>query len=108
MLHLLWMGTILLGVLFLVGTAVEWRGLVRDHGLTIGINMFGTTYYTLVGFHAFHVTLGVIALTSVLLVSLAGKLREGEPLPVTLVGWYWHFVDVVWVVVFFVVYVFGR
>jgi cytochrome c oxidase subunit 3/cytochrome o ubiquinol oxidase subunit 3 len=108
MFHLLWMGTILLGVLFLVGTAVEWRGLIRDHGLTIGINMFGTTYYTLVGFHALHVTLGVIALTSVLLVSLAGKLREGEPLPVTLVGWYWHFVDAVWVVVFFVVYVFGR
>lgn len=106
--HQLWAITILLGVLFLVGTAFEWRGLIRDHGLTIGVNMFGTTYYTLVGFHAFHVTIGVIALTSVLLVSLAGKLREGVPLPVTLVGWYWHFVDVVWVVVFLVVYVFGR
>jgi cytochrome c oxidase subunit 3 len=106
--HLLWAVTILLGVSFLVGTGVEWRGLIRDHGLTIGVNMFGTTYYTLVGFHAFHVTLGVLALTCVLLVSLSGHLREREPLPVTLVGWYWHFVDGVWVVVFLVVYVFGR
>jgi cytochrome c oxidase subunit 3 len=106
--HLLWLVTILLGVLFLVGTAVEWRGLIRDHGLTIGVNLFGTTYYTLVGFHAFHVTMGVMALTTVLLVSLAGHLRDRDPIPVTLVGWYWHFVDVVWVVVFLVVYVFGR
>lgn len=106
--HLLWLVTIVLGVLFLVGTAVEWRGLIRDHGLTIGVNLFGSTYYTLVGFHAFHVTMGVMALATVLLVSLAGKLRAPDPVPVTLVGWYWHFVDVVWVVVFLVVYVFGR
>jgi len=106
--RLLWATTILLGALFLVGTAIEWRGLIRNHGLTIGVNMFGTTYYTLVGFHAFHVTLGVLALSAVLFLSLSGKLREGEPMPVTLVGWYWHFVDVVWVIVFLVVYVFGR
>ena len=106
--HLLWLVTILLGVAFLVGTAVEWRGLIRDHGLTIGVNLFGTTFYTLVGFHAFHVTMGVMALTAVLMVSLAGRLKDRDPLPVTLVGWYWHFVDVVWVVVFLVVYVFGR
>jgi cytochrome c oxidase subunit 3/cytochrome o ubiquinol oxidase subunit 3 len=106
--HLLWLVTILLGVAFLVGTAVEWRGLIRDHGLTIGVNLFGSTFYTLVGFHAFHVTMGVVALSTVLMVSLAGRLRSHDPLPVTLVGWYWHFVDVVWVVVFLVVYVFGR
>src|SRR5262245_44965925 len=92
--HLLWAATILLGALFLVGTAVEWRGLIRDHGLTIGVNLFGTTYYTLVGFHAFHVTLGVFVLSAVLLLSLSGNLAGAEPLPVTLVGWYWHFVDV--------------
>lgn len=106
--RVLWFATIALGVLFLVGTGVEWRGLIHDHGLTIGVNLFGTTYYTLVGFHAFHVTLGVIALATLLLVSMAGHLREGESIPVTLVGWYWHFVDVVWIVVFLVVYVFGR
>jgi cytochrome c oxidase subunit 3/cytochrome o ubiquinol oxidase subunit 3 len=103
-----WALTILLGVLFLVGTAVEWRGLIHDHGLTIGRNMFGTTYYTLVGFHAFHVSLGVAALSVVLGLSLGGQLRGPTPLPVVLVGWYWHFVDVVWVVVFLVVYVLGR
>ncbi|MBX9581149.1 MAG: heme-copper oxidase subunit III [Gemmataceae bacterium] len=106
--RLLWAATILLGVLFLVGTAVEWRGLIRDHGLTIGVNLFGTTYYTLVGFHAFHVTLGVLSLTAVLGVSARGLLPGTAPLPVTLVGWYWHFVDIVWVVVFLVVYVLGR
>jgi cytochrome c oxidase subunit 3/cytochrome o ubiquinol oxidase subunit 3 len=106
--HVLWAVTILLGALFLVGTAIEWRGLIRDHGLTIGVNMFGTTYYTLVGFHAFHVTLGVLVLSAVLFLSLSGNLVGAEPMPVTLVGWYWHFVDVVWVIVFLVVYVFGR
>ena len=106
--RVLWFATIILGTAFLVGTGIEWQGLIRDHGLTIGVNMFGSTYYTLVGFHAFHVTLGVIALSAVLLVSLRGELRGKAPMPVTLIGWYWHFVDVVWIVVFFVVYVAGR
>ena len=106
--HMLWGATITLGVLFLVGTAIEWRELILDHGLTISRNMFGTTYYTLVGFHAFHVSMGVVALMSVLGVSLAGKFVSNSPTPVTLVGWYWHFVDVVWIVVFLVVYVVGR
>ena len=105
--RLLWAATVALGVLFLAGTAVEWRGLIRDHGLP-ATNLFGTTYYTLVGFHAFHVTLGVLALTAVLAASARGALPGPDPLPVTLVGWYWHFVDAVWVVVFLVVYVFGR
>lgn len=106
--HLLWLATIVLGLLFLAGTAFEWRGLIHDHGLTIGRNMFGTTYYTLVGFHAFHVTLGVLALTAVLGMAITNKLKPGVSLPITLVGWYWHFVDVVWVIVFLVVYVAGR
>ncbi|MBA4187978.1 MAG: heme-copper oxidase subunit III [Planctomycetaceae bacterium] len=106
--RVLWAATIVLGTLFLVGTGIEWRGLIRDHGLTIGVNMFGSTYYTLVGFHAFHVTLGVIALAAVLWLSVRGELRGKSPMPVTLVGWYWHFVDVVWVIVFLVVYVVGR
>ena len=106
--RLWWALTILLGVVFLGGTAYEWRELIRDHGLTIGRNMFGSTYYTLVGFHAFHVTMGVIALSVVWMLSLRGRLRLPHPMPVTLVGWYWHFVDVVWVVVFLVVYVVGR
>ncbi len=106
--RVLWFATIVLGIAFLVGTGIEWQGLIREHGLTIGVNLFGSTYYTLVGFHAFHVTLGVIALSAVLLISLRGELRGTSPMPVTLVGWYWHFVDVVWIVVFLVVYVVGR
>lgn len=106
--RVLWFATIVLGVWFLVGTGIEWNGLIRDHGLTIGVNLFGSTYYTLVGFHAFHVTLGVIALSAVLLVSFMGELRGKSPMPVTLIGWYWHFVDVVWIIVFLIVYVVGR
>lgn len=106
--RLLWLATIVLGTGFLVGTMYEWNELIHTHGLTIGVNMFGSTYYTLVGFHAFHVTIGVISLAAVLLVSLRGELRGTHPMPVTLVGWYWHFVDVVWVFVFLVVYVVGR
>ncbi|CAN5118556.1 hypothetical protein BH11PLA2_BH11PLA2_16700 [soil metagenome] len=102
--QLLWTVTILLGLAFLGGTAYEWKGLIQQHGLTIGRNMFGTTFYTLVGFHAFHVTLGVIGLIVVLLVTM----KHNVSMPVTLVGWYWHFVDVVWVIVFLVVYVVGR
>ncbi|WP_439622942.1 cytochrome c oxidase subunit 3 [Gemmata sp.] len=106
--RLLWLATIVLGVAFLGGTMYEWNELIHTHGLTIGINMFGSTYYTLVGFHAFHVTIGVVALAGVLLVSLRGELRGAHPMPVTLVGWYWHFVDVVWIFVFLIVYVVGR
>ncbi len=102
--HLLWALTILLGIAFLGGTLYEWKGLIHDKGLTIGRNMFGTTFYTLVGFHAFHVTLGVIALTTIFFVTMRHKVT----MPITLVGWYWHFVDVVWIVVFLVVYVAGR
>ena len=64
------------GALFLGGTGIEWNSLIRDHGLTISRNMFGTAYYTLVGFHAFHVTLGVIALTTVWLLSARRQLQE--------------------------------
>jgi cytochrome c oxidase subunit 3/cytochrome o ubiquinol oxidase subunit 3 len=102
----LWWGlTIALGVAFLGGTAYEWRELIYHHHLTISRNLFGTTYYTLVGFHAAHVTVGVIALLSVLGVALRGRLA---PIGAELVAWYWHFVDAVWIVVFLVVYVIGR
>ncbi len=103
-----WTLTILLGLIFLAGTAIEWHGLIDDHGLTIGRNMFGTTYYTLVGFHAFHVTLGVIALIFIGVLTAKFQVKGAVPLPVSLVSWYWHFVDAVWIVVFSVVYVFGR
>jgi cytochrome c oxidase subunit 3/cytochrome o ubiquinol oxidase subunit 3 len=102
-----WAVTILLGALFLVGTAWEWRELMH-HGLTPWRNLFGTTYYTLVGFHALHVTIGLILLTLVLVLSLRSGTPQTKPLDQELVSWYWHFVDGVWVVVFTVVYLISR
>jgi cytochrome c oxidase subunit 3/cytochrome o ubiquinol oxidase subunit 3 len=105
----LWLAaTICLGAVFLGGTAYEWRELIERHHLTISRNMFGTTYYTLVGFHAFHVTVGVIVMLVVLSLALRRQVTVQNRGGVELVGWYWHFVDVVWVVVFTVVYVIGR
>jgi cytochrome c oxidase subunit 3 len=105
--RLLWAVTTLLGAVFLAGTAFEWTELFAK-GLTPATNLFGTTYYTLVGFHAFHVSLGVLALAAVLLLSARGHLPGKAPIAVTLVSWYWHFVDVVWILVFLIVYVAGR
>jgi cytochrome c oxidase subunit 3/cytochrome o ubiquinol oxidase subunit 3 len=103
-----WAVTIVLGVVFLVGTGFEWHELINDHGLTISRNLFGSTYYTLVGFHAVHVTVGVVVLLSVLALSMGGRLTAKSHGGVELVSWYWHFVDGVWVVVFTVVYLVGR
>jgi cytochrome c oxidase subunit 3 len=102
-----WLITIALGATFLYGTAQEWRRLIYEHGLTISTNLFGTTYYSLVGLHAFHVTLGLIMLTIVLLVTVAGR-THAPSARVSVLSLYWHFVDVVWIVVFTVVYVIGR
>ena len=107
-----WAATILLGIVFLAGTAYEWRNLIVRDGLTISRNLFGTTYYTLVGFHAFHVTVGVVVMLIVFGLTLSrwgqGSGVRGQGSGVELVSWYWHFVDAVWVVVFTVVYVVGR
>jgi cytochrome c oxidase subunit 3 len=103
----LWLITIALGAIFLVGTADEWRRLIYEHGLTISTNLFGTTYYSLVGLHAFHVTLGLVLLTTVFVVGVAAGART-QSKRINALSLYWHFVDVVWIVVFTVVYVIGR
>ena len=103
-----WFLTIALGAAFLAGTAVEWYRLIYHEGLTIRTNLFGTTYYSLVGLHAFHVTVGLIALSTVLIFALLGHVRREHAYPVDVLSLYWHFVDAVWVVVFLVVYVIGR
>ena len=103
-----WLTTIVLGALFLGGTGREWQHLIVDEGLTIGTNLFGTTYYSLVGLHAFHVTMGLIALTTVSLLALFGHVKQEHAERVDIISLYWHFVDVVWIVVFLVVYVVGR
>jgi len=104
----LWCLTVLLGGLFLFGTALEWRRLIYEHGLTISTNLFGTTYYSIVGLHAFHVTAGLLMLAIVLIFSLAGRLRQNQSDRIGILAMYWHFVDAVWVVVFTIVYVVGR
>jgi len=100
----MWSITILLGTAFLGGTAYEWSELIGRHHLTISRNLFGTTFYTLVGFHALHVSIGVIVMVIVLGLALRGALSQKNQASVELVSWYWHFVDGVWIVVFSVVY----
>ena len=100
--------TIVLGIAFLVGTALEWSELINKHGLTISRNLFGTTYYTLVGFHGLHVTVGVVAMLIVLALSIGRQAAKQHHTGAELVAWYWHFVDAVWIVVFLVVYVASR
>jgi len=104
----LWSLTILLGGLFLFGTGQEWHRLIYEHGLTISTNLFGTTYYSLVGLHAFHVTLGIIMLVIVAIFAFAGRVGSEHSRRVDVLSMYWHFVDAVWVVVFTVVYLLGR
>ena len=105
----LWLAvTILLGAAFLAGTAREWYRLIWQHHLTIGTNLFGTTFYPLVGLHASHVIVGLVMLGLCAIFAWTGALRPAHHERVEMVSWYWHFVDAVWVVVFTVVYVLGR
>src|ERR1700683_1183659 len=102
-----WLATILLGGTFLFGTAREWKHLISVDGLTISTNLFGTTYYSLVGLHGFHVTMGLVALTMVAVFYFTGRLGREHSERLEILSMYWHFVDAVWVVVFTVVYVVG-
>ena len=106
--RIFWFVTLALGAIFLTGTAREWHHLIYEKGLTISTNLFGTTYYSLVGLHAFHVTAGLVGLVLVMLLSVAGNVHQKNAEPVDVFSLYWHFVDVVWVVVFTVVYLIGR
>lgn len=106
--RLWWFVTIALGVIFLAATALEWKHLIVNEHLTISTNVFGTTFYSLVGLHASHVIVGLILLLLVLTLSLSGKVRKADGERLQMVSWYWHFVDAVWVVVFTVVYIVGR
>ena len=95
--------TLALGAIFIVGQANEYLGLFR-HGVTVSTNLFATTFFTLTGFHGLHVTVGLIALAIVLARALAGDFKKKKSTLLKSVGLYWHFVDVVWLAVFVVVY----
>jgi cytochrome c oxidase subunit III len=105
---ILWLATIALGATFMYGTATEWRRLIYHEGLTISTNLFGTTYYSLVGLHGFHVVVGLMSLSIVMAFTLLGSVRSEHAERVDVLSLYWHFVDAVWVAVFTVVYVIGR
>jgi cytochrome c oxidase subunit 3/cytochrome o ubiquinol oxidase subunit 3 len=97
------LATALLGSVFVGGQYFEFTTFYQ-HGLSLSVNLFGTTFFVLTGFHGAHVTVGVIMLLSLVLTSLLGRLPTSDSLTVELVGLYWHFVDVVWIVIFTVVY----
>ena len=100
--------TVLLGGIFLAGTAHEWYKLIVDDHLTIQTNLFGTTFYSLVGLHATHVIVGLFMLSLALIFSLTGSMTSKHTGRLEVLSLYWHFVDAVWVVVFTVVYILGR
>jgi cytochrome c oxidase subunit 3/cytochrome o ubiquinol oxidase subunit 3 len=104
-----WWGlTIVLGALFLGATGTEWHRLVYEDGLTIRTNLFGTTFYSLVGLHASHVIVGLLLLSIGLGFAVRGRVNASHAGRAETLSLYWHFVDAVWVVVFLVVYVAGR
>jgi cytochrome c oxidase subunit 3/cytochrome o ubiquinol oxidase subunit 3 len=103
-----WLLTLVLGAVFLAATAIEWRHLIFIDGLTIRTNLFGTTYFSLVGLHAFHVTAGLVGLTLASALALLGYVTPLHASRSDVFSLYWHFVDGVWIVVFLVVYVLGR
>ena len=95
--------TALLGIVFLSGQAFEFTEFYRE-GLRLDTNMFGTTFFVLTGFHGAHVTVGVLILLSMWGASFKGKLTQENSLNVELAGLYWHFVDIVWIIIFTMVY----
>ena len=100
----LWLGTTaLLGSVFIGGQVYEFTTFFRE-GLTYDGTLFGSAFYTLTGFHGVHVTGGILMLGSLLFLSFRGKLQQDRAETVELVGLYWHFVDVVWVLIFTIVY----
>ena len=100
----LWLaGTILFGVIFLGFQAYEFTTFVHE-GLTLQTNLFGSTFFTLTGFHGGHVAIGVTWLATLLVLDLRGRLTVSDALKVEIAGLYWHFVDIVWIAIFTLVY----
>ncbi len=102
-----WLLTIVLGAYFLYATGAEWHKLIYEDHLTISTNLFGSTFYSLVGLHASHVIVGLIFLLIVFVTTMRGFPIRTQERRVKFLSWYWHFVDAVWVVVFSVVYILG-
>ncbi|WP_029917493.1 cytochrome c oxidase subunit 3 [Pelobacter seleniigenes] len=99
--------TIVLGAIFLVGQGLEYKDLLLQH-ITIGRSLFGTTFFTLTGFHGLHVFIGLLLLTILWCLAVFGRETEPAPTATESISLYWHFVDVVWVVIFAVVYLWAA
>jgi heme/copper-type cytochrome/quinol oxidase subunit 3 len=101
------LATAFLGAVFLGGQFYEFTSFV-NHGLKLSTNLFGASFFILTGFHGTHVTIGVIWLISVYYAAARGKITQKDSLSVELAGLYWHFVDIVWVAIFTIVYLLGT
>jgi cytochrome c oxidase subunit 3/cytochrome o ubiquinol oxidase subunit 3 len=97
------LATAFLGTSFIAGQIYEFTSFIRE-GLTIKTNLFGSSFYVLTGFHGVHVTLGIVMLLTLWNMSIRGKLPQERAEVVEIAGLYWHFVDVVWIILFTVVY----
>jgi cytochrome c oxidase subunit 3/cytochrome o ubiquinol oxidase subunit 3 len=95
--------TSLLGGIFIAGQVYEFTAFVKE-GLGYTTNLFGSAFFTLTGFHGVHVSFGIIFLMSLFVMSVRGKLGQDKAETVEIFGLYWHFVDVVWILIFTIVY----
>ncbi len=102
-LHLWLITTALLGMVFIGGQFYEFTAFVEE-GLTLSTNMFGSSFFTLTGFHGAHVTIGVFWLLYLAAASMFGRLNAEASLYVEIAGLYWHFVDIVWIIIFTLIY----
>ncbi len=97
------LSTAMLGALFIAGQAYEFTEFNHE-GLSLSTNLFGTTFFVLTGFHGAHVTIGIMILLSLFVYSLRGGIQQKNSLNIELAGLYWHFVDIVWIVIFTLIY----
>jgi heme/copper-type cytochrome/quinol oxidase subunit 3 len=100
--------TIVLGAVFLCGQAKEYLHLIHEQQITLSSSLFGTGFFTLTGFHGLHVVAGLIILSILFAMSLLGDFNKPGSSVINAAGMYWHFVDIVWIVVFTIVYVLPR
>jgi heme/copper-type cytochrome/quinol oxidase subunit 3 len=96
--------TVVLGATFLIGQGWEYLTLIGEN-VTIARNLFGSTFFTLTGFHGLHVFSGVVALAILFALARSGWLDGPHAIALETVGWYWHFVDVVWIIIFSIIYI---
>jgi heme/copper-type cytochrome/quinol oxidase subunit 3 len=99
--------TVVLGGVFLVGQGIEYFDLLSNH-ITPATNLFGTTFFSLTGFHGLHVFVGLIMLAILAGFAFTGEFKSGKSSAIGAISLYWHFVDVVWIAIFTLIYIWGA